>query len=318
METLRMKTLKLAIPALAFLSAVSCVDLAEKEDLDTAVTKLESTMAKLAQKNDVQALYAAEVVKQVSGLEKKVAELDILTNTMKTQVEKLEDKVKTLQATVDALGKAPAATPAANPGQPVEQAKKLKIEEILLEIQTVLAELRQGKIKQEEAAARLKPWADQAASQLVSELRTSLTKFEYAKQLEWILAKLPPAELKVPLLGALKQRGVREAAARVIGQTKDKELSKILEEYVGDTDEDFRLGVGDALVMCQNSSGIPLLLGCLKSDQSATRTIAIAALKKVNRGEDLGYRPQLTPEANAAAIKAWDEWTEKFAKTLWE
>jgi len=314
-----MKTLKLAIPALAILSAVGCVDLAEKEDVEAAVKKMDRMSAQLAQKNDVQALYAAEVVKQVTGLEKKVSELDILTNTMKTQVEKLEERVKSLQATVDSLGKAPVAAPAGNPGQPAaEQAKTLKIEEILLEIQTVLAELRQGKIKQEEAAARLKAWPDQAASQLVSELKNSLTRFEYAKQLEWILAKLPPADLKQPLAGALKQRGVREAAARVVGAAKNKDLSHILEEYVGEADEDFRLYIGDALVMCQNNAGIPLLLSSLKSDQSATRTIAIAALKKVNRGDDMGYKPQLTPDANAAAIKAWDDWTEKYAKTLWE
>ena len=99
---------------------------------------------------------------------------------------------------------------------------------------------------------------------------------------------------------------------------KDRELSKILEEYIGDADEDFRLNVGDALVSSRNSSGIPLLLQCLRSEQNATRTIAISALKKVNRGDDMGYKPQLTPEANAAGIKAWDEWSDKFAKTLFE
>lgn len=314
-----MKILKLAIPALAILAAVGCVDLAEKEDVEAALAKMDKLNAQIAQKNDMQALLYAEVVKQTTAMEKKISELDILTSTMRTQVEKLEDKVKTLQASVDALGKAPPATaPSGTPGQPADQAKKLKTEEILLEIQTVLAELRQGKIKQEEAAAKLKPWADLASSQLVSELRNSLTKFEYAKQLEWIMAKFPPAELKVPLEGALKQRGIREAAARIVGATKNKDLSHILEEHIGDGDEDFRLSVGDALVLCQNSAGIPLLIASLKSDQSTTRTIAIAALKRINRGDDMGYKAQLTPEANAAAIKAWNDWTEKYAKTLWE
>jgi hypothetical protein len=266
----------------------------------------------------MQALLYEEMVKRVTGLEKTVGQMDILTNTMKAQVARLEDQVKTLNAQVEALSKAPPSGTPVTPGQPAVEQAKLKIEDILLEIQTVLAELRGGKIKADEAAVRLKPWAQHAAPQLVAELRSSLAKFEYAKQLESILAKFPPVELKVPLQGALKQRGIREAAARVIGATGDKELSHILEEYLGDTDEDFRLAVGDALVRCRNGSGIPLLLSSLKSDQSATRTIAISALKKINRGEDLGYKPQLTPEANAAGIKAWDDWSDKFAKTLFE
>ncbi len=311
-----MRILKLLIPALTALAAVGCVDMVEKQDLDEVATKVDKLSAQVAQKNDMQALLYDEMVKRVTGMEKTVGQIDILTNTMKAQVARLEDQVKTLSAQVEALSKAPTT---GTPVQPaVEQAKTLKIEDILLEIQTVLAELRGGKIKADEAAVRLKPWAQHAAPLLISELRTSLARFEYAKQLESILAKLPPVELKVPLQGALRQRGVREAAARVIGATGDKELSHILEEYVGEMDEDFRLAIGDALVRCRNGSGIPLLLSSLKSDQSATRTIAISTLKKINRGEDLGYKPQLTPEANASGIKAWDDWSEKFAKTLFE
>jgi vacuolar-type H+-ATPase subunit I/STV1 len=314
-----MKILKLAIPALAALATVGCFDLVEKEDLDTVTTKVDKLSAQVAQKNDMQALLYEEIVKRVTGLEKTVAQLDTATNTMKAQVERLEDQVKTLNAQMEALSKAPPSGAPALPGQPAaEQARTLKIEEILLEIQTVLAELRGGKIKADEAAVRLKPWAQHAAPQLVTELRNSLARFDYAKQLESILAKFPPAELKVPLQGALRQRGIREAAARVIGATGDKELSHILEEYLGETDEDFRLAVGDALVRCRNGSGIPLLLASLRSDQSATRTIAISTLKKINRGEDLGYKPHLTPEANAAGIKAWDDWSDKFAKTLFD
>src|SRR5258708_19075795 len=311
-----MRILKLLIPALTALAAVGCVDMVEKQDLDEVATKVDKLSAQVAQKNDMQALLYDEMVKRVTGMEKTVGQIDILTNTMKAQVARLEDQVKTLSAQVEALSKAPTT---GTPVQPaVEQAKTLKIEDILLEIQTVLAELRGGKSKADEAAVRLKPWAQHAARRLISELRTSLARFEYAKQLESILAKLPPVELKVPLQGALRQRGVREAAARVIGATGDKELSHILEEYVGEMDEDFRLAIGDALVRCRNGSGIPLRLSSLKSDQSATRTIAISTLKKINRGEDLGYKPQLTPEANASGIKAWDDWSEKFAKTLFE
>jgi hypothetical protein len=314
-----MKTLKLAIPALAALAAVGCIDMAEKQDVDDLSAKVDKIGVQVAQKNDMQALLYEEVVKRVTGLEKKVGEMDILTNTMKAQVARLEDQVKTLNAQVEALSKAPPAGVPAGPGQvPVDQAKTMKIEDILLEIQTVLVELRSGKIKADEAAVRLKPWAQHAAPQLVTELRTSLAKFEYAKQLESILAKFPPTELKVPMQDALHQRGVREAACRVIGATGDKELSHVLEEYVGDPDEDFKLAVGDALVRCHNGAGIPLLLASLRSDQSSTRTIAISALKKINRGLDMGYKPHLPPEANAEGLKAWDEWSEKYAKNLFD
>lgn len=313
-----MRILMFAVPALLALATVGCIDMAERQDLDEVVAKVDKISAQAAQKNDMQALLYEELVKRTNGLEKKVGEMDILTNTMKAQVARLEELLKTLQAQVEALAKAPPAAVQGATGVQAEAAKTLKIEEILLEIQTVLAELRGGKIKADEAATRLKPWAQHAAPQLVTELRNSLAKFDYAKQLEFILAKFPPLELKAPLSGALRQRGIREAAARVIGATGDKELSHLLEEYVGENDEDFRLAVGDALVRCRNGSGIPLLLASLRSEQSATRTIAIAALKKINRGEDLGYKPQLSPEANAAGIKAWDDWSDKFAKTLFE
>ncbi len=313
-----MKILMSVLSAAAALAMIGCVDLVEKEDIDNMSAKIDKLGAQVAQKNDMQALLYEELVKRTNGLEKKVGEMDIAVNTMKAQVERLEDQTKTMRAQIESLSKGTGGAVSV-PGQPGgDEAKKVKIEDILLEVQTTLSELRSGKIKADEAAARLKPWAQHAAPILITELRGSLTRFEYAKQLESILAKFPPAELKVPLQGALRQRGVREAAARVIGTIGDKELAKLLEEYLAEGDEDFRLSVGDALVRCRNGSGIPLLLFSLKSEQSSTRTIAISALKKINRGEDLGYKPQLSAEANAGAIKAWDEWSDKFAKTLFE
>lgn len=310
--------MKAMIPAILSLLAVGCVDLVEKEDFDHLSSKVDKVSAQMAQKNDMQALLYDALVQRVNGMEKKVGEIDILLNTMKAQVARLEDIAKTMQGQIDALGKAPAQNPA-NPGQPAAEAPRtMKIEDILIEIETVLSQLRSGKLKTEEAVARLKPFAQHAAPRIVTELKDSVAKYDYTKLLESILAKFPATELKVPLQGALKQRGTREAAARVVGAAGDRELSKILEEYLVEGDEDFRLNVGDALVRCRNGSGIPLLLSCLRSDQGATRTIAISALKKINRGEDLGYRPQLSVEANATAIKSWDDWSDKFAKNLFD
>jgi hypothetical protein len=314
-----MNILKLAIPALVALAAVGCVDLVEKEDLDEVTKRVDKLSAQVAQKNDMQALLYEELVKRTNGLEKKVGEMDILLNTMKAQVARLEDLQRTMQGQIDALGKAPAQNPSnpSNPAQPGEAAKA-KIEDILLEVETVITQLRGGKLKVDDAVTRLKPFAQHAAPRILTELRESLARYDYAKQLEYVMGKMPPGELKVPLQGALKRPGLREAAARIVGATGDKELSKILEEYLAEGDEDFKLNVGDALVRCRNGSGIPLLLQCLRSDQGATRTIAISALKKLNRGEDLGYKAQVSVEANANAIKAWDEWSDKFAKTLFD
>ena len=313
-----MKILKIVIPAFVALAAAGCVDLVEKEDLEEVTHEVNKLKAQVAQKNDMQALLYEELVKRANGLEKKVGEMDILVNTMKAQVARLEDLARTMQGQIDALGKAPASNPA-NPGQPpAETTRTMKLEDILLEVETVITQLRGGKLKADDAVARLKPFAQHAAPRMLTELRESLTRYDYAKQLEYVLGKLPPEELKVPLQGALKRPGLREAAARVVGATGNKELSKILEDYLAESDEDFKLNIGDALVRCRNASGIPLLLQCLRSDQSATRTIAISALKKINRGEDLGYKAQVSVESNAAAIKAWDEWSDKFAKSLFD
>ncbi len=311
--------MKVLIPAILALAAAGCVDIVEKEDLDALQGKFDKLNAQVANKNDLQTMVYDALVQRTTGLEKKVGDMDIMVKDMKAQIDRLQDIITTLQGRIEQLSKNSSGQAPAVPGQPaVDTPKGLSLEDILTEIETILTQLRGGKIKTDEAVTRLKPWAQHAAPRIVTELRGSLTRFDYTKQLTSILAKFPPAELKVPLTGALKDRTTRDSAAWVVGATGDKELSKILEEYLAEGDEDFRLSVGDALVRCRNGSGIPLLLGCLKSDQGSNRTIAIAALKRINRGEDLGYKAQLSPEANAAAIKSWEEWSDKFAKTVFE
>jgi hypothetical protein len=138
------------------------------------------------------------------------------------------------------------------------------------------------------------------------------------KQLEFVLSQLSPKELKVFLREALTTRGSRDSAARVIGMSKDSELGRLVEEHAGAPEEDFRLLCGDSLVACRNAKGIPLLVQCLKSPEGATRTIAFASLKRANRGESFGYSAPLSPEQNAAAIKSWEDWAQKFGPTLFD
>ncbi len=306
--------------SLALLAAAGCAPFASTQELQEVSDRVDKFNAQTAQKNDMQALLYEEVVKQNKSLTEKMLQTESLTKALEDSVRRLEDQIKTLVAQAEAQsrsGTPPAAVPggAANP-EPVKA--QLKLEDILREIEVTLSELRNGKLKPDEAAARLRIHAAHAAPKVVGEIRDHFANLDYAQQLEGILARLPAAELKVPLQHALQQRATRESGVRVVGAVGDKELSRILEALVADPDEDFRLAVGESLVKCRNSAGLPLLVGSLKSAQGATRLIAISALKKVNRGEDLGFRAQAPLAQNAAALKAWDEWLEKFGKALFE
>jgi len=294
--------------AILVLAAAGCAEI-DPQDFDN-LSKDESLLkAKVNQLNSNQTLLYERVVANVEALNKKVAEMDGLVRAMRASVERLEDQVKMLSSAQSAAG--------ASPSEAVK-GPNVRIEDILREIDTTLRELGAGKLRKEEAAQRLKPYAKDAAPKLLDEIEASITKFEYTKQLEYMLSQMPPAELKVPLQRALAQGGVRESAARVIGATRDAGLSKLLEEYVGAKDEDFRLIVGESLVQCRNPAGIPILVQNLKSDQEASRTIAIASLKKINRGEDFGYRSLLSADQNASALRSWGEWADKFGKTIFE
>jgi hypothetical protein len=307
-----LKALLAAAPALA-LSA--CTLFVPRSEFDEVANRFDKFSAQTAQKNDMQALLYEEIVKQNKSLAEKMVQTEALTGALESSVRRLEDLVRTLQAGIDALQKG--APPAA--GSPAEPAKtQIKLEDVLREIEVVLGELRNGKIRTADASTRLKPHSTHAAPKVLSEIREHFASIEYTQQLEAILAAMPPADLKVPLQGALQQRAARESAVRVVGAAGDRELSRLLEPLAGDPDEDFRLALGDALAKCRNAAGVPLLVGGLKSKESASRLIAIASLKKLNRGQDLGFRASAPADANAGPVKAWEEWVEKFGKAVFE
>lgn len=307
-----MNKLSTLIAALALAGCGSYPEKTESQELSEQLTDLKLKV----EKNNTGQSYAVEqLVNANKGLVERVTQLEILVRGLETTQRHLEEQVKTLSA-AQAAG---ARTPAAEPGTAkVPAAPQKKLEDILLEVETTTGQLRDQKIKADEAAILLKPWARHAIPRLLEELDRSLTRFEFAKQLEQVLAAMPAADLKLPLREALSRRTLRESAARIVGQARDRELSKILEEHAAAPDEDFRLAVGEALVLCRNHAGIPPLLLCLKSEQGTTRTIAASALKKANRGEDYNYRPQLSPAENADSLKSWEEWAEKFGKTLFD
>lgn len=298
--------------AIAALAVVGCESYPEKTEQDQFREDMTDLKLKVEKNNTGQSYAVEQLVNANKGLVERVTQLEILVRGLETTVRHQDEQLKTLLA-------ARAVAPATNPSvvnPPAAPQKKL--EDILLEVETTVGQLRDGKLGADEAGTLLKPWARHAIPRLVEELDRSLTRFDYAKKLEKTLAFMPAADLKLPLRDALQRRSVREAAARVVGQSKDKDLSKILEEHAESPDEDFRLAVGEALVQCRNSAGIPPLVASLKSEQGATRTIAASALKKANRGEDFNYRPQLSAAENAASIKSWEDWAEKFGKALFD
>ena len=279
--------------------------------------EVEKLRAEMKQLNAMQTLACERIVDSYKGQSDLTAKLDNQVRIMSAELKVLQDQVKTLQAQIvgsPPLGPGPASGP-----RPVGSGAQAKsAEDMQADIEAALAGLSSGKLKKEEAAAQVKPYPVYATPRVIEEIKRSTTRFEYVKQLEFVLTQLSPKELKVFLREALTQRGARDSSARVIGLVRDSELGRLLEEHTGAPDEDFRLLCGDSLVACRNAAGIPLLVQCLKSEQNATRTIAFSALKRVNRGESFGYSSPLSAEQNAAAIKSWEDWAQKFGPTLFD
>lgn len=311
-----------AFPIVFVLAAAGCADFVTREEFEHAQKESTEFQLKASRTNDLQVATMDEARKQLSDLQTRTGQMELLLKALQASVAHLEEDVKLLKAQIQAASAAapPTARNGADPSPDPKraQAPAVKLEDILLEIEGALTQLRSGKIGEEETTALLKPHARHAAPRLFRELREAITRPDYARQLEAVLSRFPAEDLRAPIREALGQFGVRESAARVAGATRDPETGKILEEYAGTDDEDFRLCLGEALVLCRNAAGVPLLVRSLRSAQSATRTIALAALRRLNRGDDLGYRAPLSPEQNADALKAWEEWAEKYAKVLFE
>jgi hypothetical protein len=299
--------MKKLVMALALASA-GCSGV-EQRDFEAVRDKVDKLELELKNKNDLQVHLFNELVQKHTGLGDRVTQMDVLLRSLQATSAQLEDRVKALMASQKNTG---GDAPVAAPSDPKKR------EEIILFVKAKLNELRQGKIKTEDAVPLLLPYADQAAPLALDELVAAVTNFDYAKQLETILSKLPSDSVKVPLQAALKQRGLRESAARIIGQTKAPDLGKLLEEHGESNDEDFKLLVGESLVLCKNAKGLPILIISLRSGEVTNRTIAIAALKKLAQHQDFGYRPAATHEQNATAVKSWEEWYEKGGKTIFD
>lgn len=303
--------------ALAALLAAGCATkekASESKKVRDDLDKLEITVTN---NNDLQAQLYERVVDANKSLTRKVAELDMLVKALQATVERLEDKLKGAPA----AAATPAPSAPRNPGQapdPGPAAPPRPVGEVLAEAEAALGQLRERKVTEEEVANRLKPYAKDAAPYLVGELRKAVARIDTTKQLETVLSKFPASDLKVPLQKALDDRAIRHSAARIVAGVADRELSRILEPHALSEDEDFRLAVGDALVRSRNAAGVPALVTSLKSAQTDTRIIAISTLKAINRGQDFGFKAPFDADRNAGAIRMWEEWSEKFGKTVFD
>jgi hypothetical protein len=307
------------LAVLAILAAAGCAGGPKTEDVEKIRSDQEKLRMEMTNKNDLQVQLYQEMLSKMGQVLERLGKTESLVADLQPRMDRLEDQMKSAAAAAARPPAAPPSPAATEPaGEGPGKVTMKTVEQVLLETEAAIAAVRAGKIRPEEAAHQLKPCAKHAAPRILDEMRRNVAQIEYTIQLEAVLSRLPAEELKGPLQKALSDTGIRLSAARVVGSAGDRELSKILEEAAAGDDEDLRLMAGESLVRCRNAAGIPALTRCLRSEQRDTRTIAINALRALNRNQDFGYRAQQSPGENAAAIRQWDEWAEKFGKVIFD
>ncbi|MBI2932421.1 MAG: hypothetical protein HYY16_12285 [Planctomycetes bacterium] len=266
---------------------------ATKEDLGKLELKFTNT-------NEASVLFSREFTDRLGRIEQRLAALEAVTKSHDIEIRRLNERLSQL----------PAAGPAPTP-------LSAGTEEALKTTDDQIQRLRDG-FPPDEVARILAPIARYAAPKACAALKDALRDVEYMKRLEAVLSKFPPADLKIPLEEALRDPIARNPAARVVGTVGDRELSRILEPYTSDAEMDFCIQVGESLIRCRNQAGVPALLRALRADDKNTRLLAVAALRSVSKNETFGYDFSKPADANAAAIKAWEEWYEKNGATLFD
>ena len=307
------------IAVMAMLAMTACSSKAVKKDLTALEQRIDKLEIEHGTKLQRAFLFYQELLSRHDVLEKKAGRIDATLKALEISMERLHDDLKTTKTRValSSGGGNRETTDVDPPAAPVRRDRR-KLEEIMMDIEKTLSQLRSSKLTAKEARILFKPDGLHAAPRLIEELRTYITNLDYTRKLETILAGLSPDDLRFPLSVALTKSGSRESAALIVGRTGNRTLSKILEAHVKTVDEDFRVLLGEALTLCRNAAGIPLLVKCLTSTDSDTRRIALHALRNANKGKDFGYRPGLTPEENREALIQWQEWKDKFGPGLWD
>ncbi len=285
----------------AVLGAVGCASGASREEFDQLKKKAAEIEQIQEAHNAKQARLYEDLVAKHDLIQKRLADTDAVVKIMETTVKRIEERLR---------GAAPSnGGGGAQDVRPADAAARTS--EAILGLKT-------GKVDVGEVVAGLKPIARDAAPLLMEELRRSATDAKYANQLIVVLSNLSPEAVRLPVSRGLEEKSVvRILSARIIGNLRDRETSKVLEKYADTDDEDFRLVLGESMAACRNPAGIPLLIQSLRSKEFTTRVIALETLRRINQGEDFGYRAS-RPEGNAKALNEWDEWGAARGKTIFD
>ena len=244
--------------------------------------------------------------------------LSDLVGKMEKRLGTVENENRLLKIDIDRLTAKLAAVPVQkDPSVKDPAVKDPELAEASMKIDMALTKLKAGG-SVEDAIKELVPLSRWSAAKMAEALGKNVTDVNFIRALEQVLAKCPAGDLKAPLGEAAKDRLRRASVARVIGTVGDRELSKILEVYIGESSHVQQVEIGKALLGCRNKLGVPPLLKSLKAPDSDTRFLAITYLRAVNQGESFNYDFNRTPDDNTAAIKRWDDWAEKEGKKLFD
>jgi hypothetical protein len=298
-------------PAIA-VAALALAACASRPATDGPVT--EDKLTKLELKFSTVEAKMTSLWKEVT---QSIADLKRDATVLRSALEVQQVEIRRLYAEIDKLKSGGAAAGPKTPNGPPTPA--IPTEEALVRAAAALNALKRGE-KVETVVADVKPISGVAAVTFMEALgkTENLADVELLKKLEEVIASLPPKALEVPIGDALRDRARRTSAVKIIGRIGDPGLSKVLEPFSQDADEDFCVFVGQALLACKNRNGVPPLLKALKAADKQTRFLAVKELRGVNKNQALGYDFNLSPEENKEAIRQWEEWWQKFGPALFE
>lgn len=288
--------------AAALLAVMGCSSV-EQEPPDTVEDKLTKLEVQMTAKLDKAHAVFTELTDNYMRLQRRVGDLESDNKMLQIEVKRLNDKVELAGAAAPRTSEQP-------------QGPAVDMAEIGMRIDQAMAKLKTtGNV--DEAAKELVPLSRYSVVKLVEALK-QISLPDYVADIEKVLAKCSPLDLKTPLEEAAKDRTRRSSVARVVGGARDPGLSRILETYAGDSDPVVQVEMGQALVACRNKAGVPPLLKALAAPESEIRFRAILSLKRLNKGETYGYNMNQSADENAASLKAWQDWWQKEGPKLFE
>ena len=289
---------------LFLVSVIGCAQGPTKEEHMRLQRRLAELEKSTSATNSKQTLLYNQLIESHGAMERKVNEMDAITKVLDTTVKRLEDR----------FAKAPSPK---NPDGKTPSKERPAAASIPAQVASVLRGLKTRNMTVEEAVLNLGNIALESTPLLTEQLTKPLGDRAYRNAIESVLSNLPLEAIRNPVTALLALPGmVRMSAARIIRNHADRNFSTALEEYQTSSDEDFRLVIGEALVASRNPAGVPVLVTSLKSKEYSNRVIAIDLLRKLNGGEDYGYRASKSDEENASAIKQWNNWRDGAGKEL--